>query len=93
MAAMAPERFGPIAEGYKIPFDQENPKPAALACADRTAQFIAQFDVPKTLAAAGVPRDEIRQIVAPIAHELAHQGVVDRPVSEKEVLGLLESVY
>ena len=93
MAAIAPERFGPIAEGYKIPFDPENPKPAALACADRTAAFIAQFDVPKTLRAAGVPREEIQQIVAPIAHELEHQGVVDRPVSEKEVLELLESVY
>jgi maleylacetate reductase len=93
MAAIAPERFGPIADGYKIPFDAENPKPAALACADRTAEFIAQFDVPKTLRAAGVPRDEIGQIVAPIAHELQHQGVVDRPVTEKEVLELLLSVY
>lgn len=93
MAAIAPERFGPIAEGYKIPFDLENPKSAALACADRTAEFIGQFDVPKTLRAAGVPREEIQQIVAPIAHELEHQGVVDRPVSEKEVLELLESVY
>jgi alcohol dehydrogenase len=93
MAGIAPERFGPIAEGYKIPFDPENPKRAALACADRTAEFIAQFDVPKTLRAAGVPREEIQQIVAPIAHELEHQGVVDRPVSEKEVLELLESVY
>lgn len=93
MAAMAPERFGPIAEGYKIPFDPRNPKPAALACADRTAEFIAQFDVPKTLRAAGVPRDEIGQIVAPIVHELQQQGVVDRPVTEKEVLELLQSVY
>jgi alcohol dehydrogenase class IV len=93
MASIAPERFGPIAEGYKIPFDPANPKPAALACAERTAQFIAQFDVPKTLRAAGVPRDEISQIVAPIAHELGHQGVVDRPVTDKEVLDLLESAY
>lgn len=93
MAGIAPERFGPIAEGYKIAFDPENPKPAALACADRTADFIARFDVPKTLRAAGVPRDEIAQIVAPIAHELQQQGVVDRPVTEKEVLDLLESVY
>jgi len=93
MAAIAPERFGPIAEGYKIPFDSENPKPAALACADRTAEFIAQFDVPKTLRAAGVPREEIGQIVTPIARELEHQGVVDRPLTEKEVLELLESVY
>ena len=93
MAGIAPERFRPIAEGYQIPFDPENPGPAALACADRTAQFIAQFDVPKTLRAAGVPRDEISQIVAPIAHELGHQGIVDRPVTDKEVLDLLESVY
>jgi alcohol dehydrogenase class IV len=93
MAEMAAGRFGPIAEGYKIPFDPDNPKAAALACADRTAEFIAQFDVPKTLREAGVPREELGEIVAPIARELAHMGVVDRPMTEKEVLGLLESVY
>src|SRR5580692_11689765 len=93
MAEIAAGRFGPIAEGYKIPFDPDNPKAAALACADRTAEFIAQFDVPKTLREAGVPREELGEIVAPIARELAHMGVVDRPMTEKEVLGLLESVY
>ena len=93
MAEMAPGRFGPIAEGYKIPFDPDNPKAAALACADRTAEFIAQFDVPKTLREAGVPREELGQIVAPITRELAHMGVVDRAMTEKEVLRLLESVY
>jgi maleylacetate reductase len=93
MAEFAADRFGPIAEGYGIPFDPGNPKPAALACADRTAAFIAQFDVPKTLREAGVPREEIGEIVGPITHELQHMGVVDRPVTEKEVLALLESVY
>jgi len=93
MAEMAAERFGPVAEGFGIPFDTENPKPAALACADRTEEFIAQFDVPKTLKEAGVPHDEIGQIAGPIAHELAHMGVVDRPLSEAEVLALLESCY
>jgi alcohol dehydrogenase class IV len=93
MAEVAPQRFGPIAEGYKIPFDPANPKPAALACADRTEQFIAQFDVPKKLRDAKVPRNELSEIVAPIAHELEHLGVVDRPVTEKEVLALLEAVY
>ena len=57
MAGIAAQRFGPVAEGFGIPFDPENPKPAALACADRTEEFIAQFDVPKTLKEAGVPRD------------------------------------
>jgi hypothetical protein len=40
-----------------------------------------------------VPREEIGEIVAPITHELQHMGVLDRPVTEKEVLALLESVY
>jgi alcohol dehydrogenase len=91
MANIAPERFGPVAEGYEIPFDPANPKPAALACADRTAEFIAEFDVPRTLRAAGVPLNEIGQIVGPIKHELDHMGVVDRPLTEAEVLGLLEA--
>jgi alcohol dehydrogenase len=93
MAEIAAERFGPVAEGYGIPFDASNPRPAALQCADRTAEFIAQFDVPRTLHEAGVPRDEIGSIVAPITRELQHNGVVDRPMTEQEVLGLLEAAY
>jgi alcohol dehydrogenase class IV len=93
MANIAPQRFGPVAEGYGIAFDPSNPKPAALECADRTEQFIAQFDVPKTLKAAGVPREEIGSIVKPITHELEHNGVVDRPVTEAEVEALLLSCY
>jgi maleylacetate reductase len=93
MAGIAPQRFGPVAEGFGIPFDPEDPQPAAMACADRTEEFIAQFDVPKTLKEAGVPRDEIGQIVTPIAHELEKMSVVDRPLTEAEVLALLESCY
>lgn len=93
MAEIAPERFNSVAEGYGIPFDPSNPKPAALACADRTAEFIAQFDVPRTLHDAGVPRNELGDIVGPITHELEHMGVVDRPMTEKEVLALLEACY
>lgn len=93
MADIAADRFGPVAEGFGVPFDPANPKPAAVACADRTAEFIAQFDVPRTLKAAGVPREEIGQIVGPIAHELEHMGVVDRPVTEREILALLEKCY
>jgi alcohol dehydrogenase len=93
MAEIAPERFGSIAEGYGIPFDRSNPKPAALKCADRTAEFIGQFDVPKRLRDAGVPHEEIGSIVGPITHELEHMGVVDRPMTEQEVLALLEACY
>ncbi|HLK49096.1 MAG TPA: iron-containing alcohol dehydrogenase [Bryobacteraceae bacterium] len=93
MAGIAAHRFGPVAEGFGIPFDSADPMPAALACADRTEQFIAQFEVPKRLRDANVPRNEIGQIVAPIARELEHNGVVDRPLTEAEILGLLESVY
>jgi hypothetical protein len=40
-----------------------------------------------------VPRDEIGSIVGPITHELAHMGVVDRPMTEQEVQTLLEACY
>ena len=93
MASIAPERFGPIAEGFRIPFDPRNPKVGALACADKTAEFIAQFDVPSSLKAAGVPRAEIGSIVDPVTHELEKLSVVDRPVTKAEVLGLLEASY
>jgi alcohol dehydrogenase class IV len=93
MAGIAPERFGPTAEGWGIAFDPSNPKPAALECADRTEAFIAQFDVPKRLRDAGVPHDEIKEIVGPIKHELDHMSVVDRPLTEQEVQTLLESCY
>jgi len=93
MAEIAAHRFGPVAEGYKIPFDPSNPKRAALQCADRTAEFIGQFDVPTRLRDAGVPREEIGSIVAPITRELEHNGVVDRPMTEPEVLALLEACY
>src|SRR6516162_1827006 len=93
MAQVAPQRFGPVAEGFGIAFDPAHPMPAALACADRAQEFIAQFDVPKTLGEAKVPRQEIGQIVGPILNGLRHHEVVDRPVTEAEVLALLESCY
>lgn len=93
MAEIAPERFGPIAEGFRVEFNARNPKPGALACADRTAEFIARFDVPRTLKDAGVPRAEIGEIVGTVAHELERAGVVDRPVTQQQILALLEAAY
>ena len=40
-----------------------------------------------------MPRDELKDIVGPITRELQHNGVVDRPLTEEEVLALLESCY
>lgn len=93
MAGIAPERFGPIAEGFGIPFERENPKPGALACADRTAQFIEQLEVPHTLKDAGVPHEEIGQIVETVAQGLDRAEVVDRPVTQQEILAVLEAAY
>jgi alcohol dehydrogenase class IV len=93
MAEIAPERFAPIAEGFHLPFDARNPKASALACADRTAEFIADFDVPHKLKDAGVPHAEIGDIVAPVMHELEKSKVVDRPLTKAEVTALLEASY
>jgi len=93
MAEMAPQRFGPIANGYGIPFDAANPMPAALACADRTAKFIGQFDVARTLRDAGAPKNEVAEIAGTIEHHFARMNVVDRPVTRAEILALLDAAY
>ena len=93
MAGIAPERFGPIAEGLGVRFDLNNPRAGALECADRVAKFIAQFDVPHTLKDAGVPHDEIHQIAATVLDEVERSKVVDRPVTREEIVSLLEAAY
>jgi alcohol dehydrogenase class IV len=93
MAEMAPERFEPIARGFRVAFDPANPKPGALACADRTAKFIAQFDVKRRLRDSSAPRDQLGEIAGTIEHHFARLNVVDRPVTRAEILALLDAAY
>jgi alcohol dehydrogenase len=93
MADIAPDRFGPIAEGLGVRYEGANARMAALECADRVAQFIAQFDVPHSLKEAGVPRGEMAQIAATVLHEVESAKVVDRPVTREEIVSLLEAAY
>jgi len=93
MADIAPDRFGPIAEGLGVRYEGANARAAALECADRVAQFIAQFDVPHSLKAVGVPRGEMAQIAATVLHEVESAKVVDRPVTREEIVSLLEAAY
>jgi alcohol dehydrogenase len=93
MAALAPERFRPIAEGFGVAFDPARPREAALACADRAAAFIAQFNVPQRLRDVGVPRDEL-PVVAAIVHEVMDAAhVVDRLVTTDDIVTLLTHAY
>jgi alcohol dehydrogenase class IV len=93
MADIAPQRFGPIAEGLGVKFDVANARPAALECADRVQKFIAQFDVPHSLKAAGVPEGDLGSIAEPVWQEVEHSKVVDRPVNREEIVSLLQSAY
>jgi alcohol dehydrogenase len=93
MSDVAPQRFGPIAEGLGVRFDSSNPKTAALECADRVARFIAQFDVPHSLKEAGAPHAEITQIAGTVLDEVERSKVVDRPVTREEIISLLETAY
>ncbi len=93
MAEIAPERFGPIAEGFGLKFDRENPRPAALECADRTAAFIRQFEVPTRLREVGVPRAQIARIAGTVLAEIERSGAVGRPVTRENLIGLLEAAY
>jgi len=93
MAERAPQRFGPIAEGFAIAFDPANPKLGALACADRVEKFIAQFDVPRRLRDVRVPKNEAGEIAGTVEHHFARTNVVDRPVTRSEILALLDAAY
>ena len=93
MAEIVPERFGPIAQGFGLGFDSANPGPAALECARRAAQFIAQFAVPHRLREAGVPHEEIGTIADTVREEVERFHVLNRPVGVEEIKGLLEMAY
>jgi alcohol dehydrogenase class IV len=93
MASLAPERFRPIAEGFGVAFDPAAPVHAALACADRAAAFIAQFDVPQRLRDVGVPREELAEVAAIVHDVMDAAHVVDRPVTTDDIVTLLTNAY
>ena len=93
MADLAPERFRPIAEGFGVPFDSAEPKRAALACANRAAAFIAQFEVPQRLRDVGVPERELPE-VADVVHDVMDAAhVVNRLVTKDDLVRLLANAY
>ena len=93
MAAVAPERFGPIAQGFGLRFDAGNPKMAAQECADRVAKFIARFEVPNRLRDVGVPREEIGSIADTVLEEVKRSNTVGREVTIANLLEILEAAY
>jgi alcohol dehydrogenase class IV len=93
MARAAPERFEPICEGLRLPFDPSNPEWSALDCAERVDRFISGFDVPRSLKAVGVSHNELPKIAEAVHHEIELFGVIGRPMRLDEVQGLLEAAY
>jgi alcohol dehydrogenase class IV len=91
MAAVAPERFEPIAEGLRIPFDVDDPGPAARACAERVAAFVAGLPVPRTLSDVGVGHNELPRIAEAVREEIELFDVLGRPVALEEVRALLDA--
>src|SRR6266850_5216475 len=51
------------------------------------------WDVPHSLKAAGVERAEIHDIAEAVADEVAHEKIVERPVTVNEIKGLLDAAY
>jgi alcohol dehydrogenase class IV len=93
MAERAPERFVPIARAFGLQVDEGRPRAAALACADRMAAFIGQFDVPRRLRDAGVPAAELDQ-VAGIVHGIMNEAEGGTaPVSQEAIAGVLAAAW
>lgn len=93
MAHLAAGRFGPIAGGYGLSFDADEPLPSALACADRARDFIASLQLPSRLRDVNVPPGEIGEIAAVVHEALEDAGAVDRPVAREELLSVLAAAF
>jgi alcohol dehydrogenase len=93
MADVAADRFGPIAEGFGVRFDAQNPRSAALECADRTAKFIGKFEVPMRLRDVGVPREEISRIAGTVLEEVKRANTVGADVTQEQLVRILEAAY
>jgi alcohol dehydrogenase len=91
MAGVAPERFGPIAEGLGLPFDPADPQTAARACAERVAVFVAGLPVPRRLSEVGVGHNELPRIAQAVREEIELFDVLGRPVTLEEVRALLDA--
>jgi alcohol dehydrogenase len=93
MAHVAPDRFGPIAEGLGVPFDERAPLASALSCADRARDFIARLELPSRLRDVNVPAAELGDIAAVVHEALEEAGAVDRAVSREELLAVLADAF
>jgi alcohol dehydrogenase class IV len=93
MCDIAPERFGPIAEGFDVRFDPGSPRAGAMECAERAAQFIRGFEVPNRLRDAGVPEDQIGKIADTVLEEVKRSNTVGRDVTREELIGILRAAY
>lgn len=93
MAHAAPQRFEAIAEGFEVPFDAADPRPAAMLCAQRAADFIRELGVPTRLGEAGVPRSELDQIIEPVLAEVNGARTLETPLTAQDLTALLEAAY
>ena len=91
VAGAAAERFAAIAHGFGVPFAE--PKRAALECAERAAEFIAQFNLPTRLRDVAVPAGELAGIAGHVCEVMNQEQALGRPVTEDEVGLLLEAAY
>ncbi len=93
MAGIAADRFGPIAEGFAVRFDTQNPRSAALECADRASKFIGKFEVPMRLRDVGVPREEISKIAGTVLEEVKRSNTVGAEVTLEQLVAILDAAY
>ena len=93
MADIAADRFGPIAEGFGVRFDRDNPRSSALECADRAARFIGKFEVPTRLRDVGIAREEISRIAGTVLEEVKHSNTVGAEVTLEQLVAILSAAY
>jgi alcohol dehydrogenase class IV len=93
MAEAVPERFAPIARAFDVPFEPSDARRAAIACVDRAATFIAQFNLATRLRDAGVPEGEMGAIAGHVWTVLHDADLIGRPITRADLTSLLQAAY
>jgi alcohol dehydrogenase len=93
MAALVPERFEWIAQGFGEPWDPAQPRAAALACADRVAALIVELGLPSRIRDLHVPREDLPPIAAREHEGMLKAGDADAPVALEDEQALLDAAY
>ncbi|MBK7949701.1 MAG: iron-containing alcohol dehydrogenase [Deltaproteobacteria bacterium] len=90
-APTAPGPLGALCHAVDVPFDPADPTAASTALAERMDALLAELELPRTLAALRIRREDLPELARRAAGDFAARSRSARIWSQAEIEGLLEA--